>query len=92
MDFNKNSKKIPDLLKVVSSEKTGESKVYSIHGYYCGTVAKGIFFFSQFNPHLVVNKFLRHLDAKDRHGDQNCFKRCQLLLIELVETVLKISD
>jgi hypothetical protein len=31
----------------------------------------------------------RHFDAKGRHGNQNRFERCHLLLIAPVETALK---
>jgi len=44
-------------LKVVSGEKEGGTKVYSIDSYNCRTVALSIFFPSGFSPHLVVDKF-----------------------------------
>jgi len=34
---------IIDILQVVSGEKEGGSKVYSIDSYYCGTLVLGIF-------------------------------------------------
>ena len=68
-------------LKLVSGEKEVGSKEASINGSKCGTVALGIFFFSGFSPYLVVNKFpltvipAQSVDAKGRHGGQNCFER-----------------
>jgi len=40
------------MLKVVSGEKEGGTKVYSIDGYYCGTVALDIFFSPDSDPIL----------------------------------------
>jgi len=44
------------ILKVVCGEKEGGSKVYLIDGYYCGTVALGIFSSLDSAPILLITK------------------------------------
>jgi len=41
----------------VYGKKEGGLKVYSINGYYCGTMALGIFSSLDSATHLVVNEF-----------------------------------
>ena len=45
------------MLKVVSGEKEGGSKLYSIYGYYRGTVALGILFSLESAPILLLTNF-----------------------------------
>jgi len=83
-------------LKVVSGEKEGGSKVYSINGYYCGTLALVIFSSLGSAPILMLTNFCssdsctigRQVDAKGRHGSQNCIEGRQQLLMGPVETAL----
>jgi hypothetical protein len=82
-------------LKVVSGEKKGGSKVYSIDGYYCGTVALGIFFHcvvNEFPPFTVTPAQPVGTVGENRHGGQNCYEGRHLLLLAPVEVALETFD